>query len=331
VDTPVPVPTVIVDLADDPRCARDVAAGRVFVPGCALAINSDCALVVRGPLEEIELAARVVFVDERAGAGLELVGFSSELRDHLTRLLGGWCATLAELTASAATAPASTDDAGPIDLGIVDAPGAAGTADAGADASGVAPPGANRVAGDVPRTTGEPPSGDLPTGEPPADAIAAQGTAANADDGEPDDDDEPDPERRRLARNYYERLRGLTVAQQIKAAHSADPQERIILERLYNKTVWEPLLRNPRLTPPEVARIARMGTVPRVLLEIIVGNGAWLQMPEVRRALLANPRLGTDQIVRILRLLPKHELKLAAVQTAYPHAVREAARRMLKD
>jgi hypothetical protein len=29
--------------------------------------------------------------------------------------------------------------------------------------------------------------------------------------------------------------------------------------------------------------------------------------------------------------MPKHELKLAAIQTAYPFAVRNAARAMLKD
>ena len=68
-----------------------------------------------------------------------------------------------------------------------------------------------------------------------------------------------------------------------------------------------------------------------MLLEIIVNNGAWIQIPEVRRALLNNPRLGTDQILRVLRMLPKHELKLATTQTAYPYAVRDAAKRLLKD
>ena len=67
------------------------------------------------------------------------------------------------------------------------------------------------------------------------------------------------------------------------------------------------------------------------LLEIIVGNNAWLQIPEVRRALLSNPRLATDQIMKVLRLTPKHELKLAAIQTAYPHTVRNAAKLVLDD
>jgi hypothetical protein len=104
-----------------------------------------------------------------------------------------------------------------------------------------------------------------------------------------------------------------------------------MLERIYGKTVWEPLLRNPRLTPPEVSRIARMGMLPRTMLEVIVGNGAWLQIPEVRRALLSNPRLGADQILRVLRLIPKHELKIASTTTAYPSAVRDAAKRLMKE
>lgn len=133
----------------------------------------------------------------------------------------------------------------------------------------------------------------------------------------------------RAPRNVHERLRGLNLAAQIKLATSGELHERIVLERLYGKNVWETLLRNPRLTAPEVSRIARYGSLPRVLLEVILANNAWLQVPEVRRALLSNPRLGTDQIVKVLRLVPKHELRLAAVQTAYPHAVRNAAKMLI--
>lgn len=131
--------------------------------------------------------------------------------------------------------------------------------------------------------------------------------------------------------NVHERMRGLNLADQLKIAKTGEVAERIVLERLYGKNVWEPLLRNPRVTGPEVARIARMGALPRPTLEIIIGNGGWLQIPEVRRALLTNPRLGVDHITRILRLLPKHELKLAATATIYPFGVRDVAKRLLKD
>ena len=272
-------PTVVIELADDPKAARDIAAGGVFVPGCALKINSECTLLVRGPTEEIELVARVVYVDAKTGAGLELVGFTPAMREHVTRIMTAW------------SPPEASDE--PIDLGIE-------------------------------------PASEAPAPEPEPAPDEPEAEAGDQSD-QLTDEEQADPVKRKHALNLHQRLRGLTLAQQIKAASSPDPQERILLERFYNKNVWEPLLRNPRLTPPEVARLARLGSLPRPLLEIIVSNGSWIQTPEVRRALLANPRLGTDQILRILRLLPKHELKLATTQTAYPHAVRDCARRLMKE
>jgi hypothetical protein len=165
---------------------------------------------------------------------------------------------------------------------------------------------------------------------PPGETLAASADAGEAPGAE-DDEADARPQREPLAKNVYERLRGLTLAEQVKAAHSPDPTARMALERIYGKNVWEPLLRNPRLTAPEVARIARMGQLPKPLIEIILANGAWLQIGEVRRALLTNPRLATDQVLRILRLLPKHELKLASITTAYPYAVRDAAKRLMRD
>lgn len=159
----------------------------------------------------------------------------------------------------------------------------------------------------------------------PTPAAEAQGDGPAAD--EPD----ASTEEGKHALTMHERLRHLPLAQQLKVAHHGELAERIQLERLYGKNVWEALLRNPRITGPEVARIARMGALPRPLLEIIIGNGAWVQIPEVRRALLANTRLGTDHIMRILRLLPKHELKLAAFQTAYSFSVRDVAKRLIKE
>ena len=139
-----------------------------------------------------------------------------------------------------------------------------------------------------------------------------------------EEDDDP------AHKSLHERLRGLSLAEQVKRAKSGGVTERTLLERLYSKNVWEALLRNPALTAPEVARIARMGSLPRPLLEIIIGNGGWLQVPEVRRALLSNPRLGNDHIMKLLRMMTKQELKLATMQTAYSMAVRGQAKTMLK-
>ncbi len=425
-------PVVVLTVVAESRLARDLVAGGVFVHGCELAVNERCDLAVRTGGNELRIEARVVYIDGRGGASLQLVGVDPSMKAQLEALTRSAAGTAPRAPIGVA-APRELDEDDKLDG--FDAPDASGDAhdEDAADTIDMDPltirrprsPDANvarkaaplapafkqsvvnpdgsikSTAGNVrsggegirtadgsirisdgARTNAKPavPDGlpvssraladrhwapevsvpdfgddlderalaadsdDVPTAQ--AGALSAADSddddpadTADTGDGEPGgnraDDTEADQpateEQRKLALNMHERLRGLTLAQQVRKAASNDPNERITLERIYGKNVWEALLRNPRLTAPEVARIARMGTLPRIMVELIVGNGAWLQIPEVRRALLANPKLGTDQILRVLRLMPKHELKLATMQTAYPMAVRDAAKRLVRE
>jgi hypothetical protein len=132
------------------------------------------------------------------------------------------------------------------------------------------------------------------------------------------------------SKNLRQRLKELSTADRRRMALSGELQERVALERMYGKSVWEPLLQNPKLTMPEVARLARYGTLPRPLLDTIVGNASWVRVPQVRRALLSNSRLDKMMIKKVLRVTPKNELELVPQQTAYPMAVRSEAKQMLK-
>lgn len=130
------------------------------------------------------------------------------------------------------------------------------------------------------------------------------------------------------ARNVQERVRGLNTTERLKLARSGNYAERLALERAFGKDVWEALLQNPRLTHPEVARIARMGTLPGPQVEAIATNPAWLTSAPVRRALLSNPRLSGPLIERVLRAFPRSELTQIHKQTTFPTAVRNAARKL---
>ena len=129
-------------------------------------------------------------------------------------------------------------------------------------------------------------------------------------------------------RNISDRLRNLSFSDQQRLAREGNLSERTALERLYGKGVWEPLLHNPGVSIVEVARLSCKGGLPKPLLEMIVSNGAWLSNAQVRRGLLTNPRLGNNQIAKVLRAMPRHELKLVPKQSIYSPAVREAARRI---
>ncbi len=127
----------------------------------------------------------------------------------------------------------------------------------------------------------------------------------------------------------HDRLVGLSGVDQQKLAATGTLPERIALERMYGPNVWPSLLDNPRITTPEVARIARKGTLARPLVEAIAANASWLAAGEVQRALLSNPRASAVVVDKVLRALPRRDLQLVPVQTAYAMAVRTAAKRML--
>jgi uncharacterized protein (TIGR02266 family) len=129
--------------------------------------------------------------------------------------------------------------------------------------------------------------------------------------------------------NLHERLRKLSVPEQQKVAKGGDVNERIQLERIYGKLVWEPILRNPRVTVPEVARISRMGSLPKPLFDIIAANTAFLRVPQIRRALLANPKTPPNLVDKVLKLAPRAELRMMPSQPTYSRAVRDKARKLL--
>jgi len=141
--------------------------------------------------------------------------------------------------------------------------------------------------------------------------------------------DDPHRIRPKTPANVQERLRHLTTNEMFRLARTGNLTERVALERIYGKAVWEPLVQNRGLTPPEVARIAHMGTLPGPLIDAIVANSSWLSRSLVRRALLSNPRLAGRALDKVLRALPKAELKLVPHQSAYSYKVRNAAKRLL--
>jgi hypothetical protein len=140
----------------------------------------------------------------------------------------------------------------------------------------------------------------------------------------------PAPSERGEALTTHDRIRLLSPVDQQKLAASGTLPERIALERAFGPNVWEALLANTRLTIPEVATIARKGTVPRPLLESLAGHASWLAAPEVQRALLSNPRSTPAVVGKVLQSMARGDLALVARQTAYPHAVRAAAKKRLE-
>ncbi len=128
--------------------------------------------------------------------------------------------------------------------------------------------------------------------------------------------------------DLYNRVRRFTTAEQLRSAREGDYAERVALERIYGKAVWEVLLHNPRVTAPEILRIARSPKLPKHLVKTITGNPTWLAVSTLRRSLLMNGQVTGACLDRVLRATPRAELTLIAKQSSYPIAVRQAIKKL---
>jgi hypothetical protein len=182
------------------------------------------------------------------------------------------------------------------------------------------------------RVQEDPLGGLIPVEEEPDEAQkpADQPGEGPEEEQETEEDEAGGPRGPRSALGLQERVRRMTAIEQQRLAQHGSMQERILLERTFGPAVWEALLGNPRITTPEVARIAKKGSIPRPLIDTIAGNSAWLATAEVQRALLSNPRTGPHLLPRILRSLSRADLALVPQQGSYPSAVRAAAKKMLQ-
>jgi hypothetical protein len=117
----------------------------------------------------------------------------------------------------------------------------------------------------------------------------------------------------------------MSAADRGRVAHGSSLEDRVLLERIFGSAVWEMLLRSSTLTPPEVANIARKGSLSVPLIELVADNPNWIRQDVVRRALLNNPRIPPHTIMKVLHAVPRNELKIMAEgATTYPAKVRSA-------
>lgn len=168
--------------------------------------------------------------------------------------------------------------------------------------------------------------------EPPPQQRTISGTRPRqlAPEAGADASDEAPHSEMPLERNLHDRVRNLSPAERDELARSGNLPERVALERRYGGSVWEGLLQNPMLTTREVSRMAKSGNLPTTLINLIVSNVGWLSDPNIRGALLQNPRVSGMHLERVLRAAPQAEIRAIAEQTSYRTLVRSSAKRLIR-
>jgi hypothetical protein len=129
--------------------------------------------------------------------------------------------------------------------------------------------------------------------------------------------------------NIWDRIRALSQMEKLLLAVKADRTERALLLQDNDPRVLLSLLRNPRLTVDEVARLAKSSFLTYQVADVIIKTGQWMANLDVRLGLIHNAKTPPAFALRILPTLPESEVRSIA-RGGMNMALKTAALRQLR-
>jgi hypothetical protein len=127
----------------------------------------------------------------------------------------------------------------------------------------------------------------------------------------------------------WDRLRALTQTEKILLAVKAERSERALMLQDNDPRVLLSLLRNPRITVEEVARMAKSPFLSYQVAEVIMRSALWMANLDVRVGLVNNPKTPQAFALRVLPTLPDAEVR-AIARGGTSMALKQAALRRLQ-
>ena len=131
------------------------------------------------------------------------------------------------------------------------------------------------------------------------------------------------------AQTSWDRLRALSQNEKLLLAVKADRSERALLLQDNDPRVLLSLLRNPRMTVDEVARMTKSAFLTYQIADVIMKTTQWMSSLDVRLGLIHNPKTPPQFALRILPTLPEAEVRVIA-RTGTNMALKQAAVRRLQ-
>jgi hypothetical protein len=129
--------------------------------------------------------------------------------------------------------------------------------------------------------------------------------------------------------NAWDRMRSLSQMEKLLLAVKADRSERAVLLQDNDPRVLLSVLRNPRITIDEVARLAKSSYLNFQIADVIVKTGQWMSSLDVKIALVNNARTPQQFALRILPSLPVTEIRNIA-RGGTSMALKQAALKLMQ-
>lgn len=155
------------------------------------------------------------------------------------------------------------------------------------------------------------------------------GFEAASDLSDTSDLSEAEEEREKEYASKYQQAQAMGIAEKIKMALTGDKEWRTILVKDANKLVSSGVLKNPRLTEPEVLAILKSSVQNDEIIRIICANKEWVKNYQIRKALLENPKTPLSNALRFLGTMNEKDVAGYAKSRNISSVISTQAKRML--
>ncbi len=161
--------------------------------------------------------------------------------------------------------------------------------------------------------------------QPPAPETPQGG---EADDETADDIEEVDEESEAFKSKYHLSMK-MEISEKIKMALIGDKEWRMLMLKDPVNLVSEAVLKNPRITEPEILAVANSTAYNEEMLRIICRNKDWLKNYQIRKALVQNCKTPLSVSIKLLMTLNEKDLGTLAKSKNIPTVLSTQARKLV--
>lgn len=127
----------------------------------------------------------------------------------------------------------------------------------------------------------------------------------------------------------YKLSQQMGVADKIKIAMTGDKEWRTLLIKDSNKLVSAAVVKNPRITEPEILAVAKSKIQNDEIMRLICMNKEWLKNYPIRKALVENFKTPLPSALRFMATLTEKDLAALAKSKNVSTVISTQARRLL--
>ncbi len=129
----------------------------------------------------------------------------------------------------------------------------------------------------------------------------------------------------------YKMAQVMGIGEKIKMALTGDKEWRKILVKDANKLVSAGVIKNPRMSEPEVLTLLKSGVQNDEIMRLICSNKEWVKNYQIRKALIENPKTPLANALRYLGTMNEKDVAGYAKSRNISSVVATMAKRMLMN